>query len=196
MRSRHAVLLTPSKSLGLSQLLSRQQHASASPLAATLTGLPASVANKRLTVGLSPLDAAFTKNTGRGSDYGHPSVKNKPLSSLPRSVTQHLCASSSIFRTLFQVPYPASPLFAILAKTPGVWGYSSHFGTRALHSTRLSEGAFSSSRFEASSTGAVTISRTRSRSAGTSSLVSPLVSMVSCRCTVTFAGHSIQWPVR
>src|SRR5258708_4762560 len=64
MRPRHAVLLTPSKSLGLSQLLSRQHHASVSPLAATLMGLPASVANKRLTVGLSPLDATLTKNTG------------------------------------------------------------------------------------------------------------------------------------
>jgi hypothetical protein len=36
---------------------------------------------------------------------------------------------SPIFRTLFQVPYPASPLFATLTKTPGVWGYSSHFET-------------------------------------------------------------------
>src|SRR5438445_4755911 len=26
-------------------------------------------------------------------------------------------------------PYPASPLFAALTKTPGVWGYSSHLGT-------------------------------------------------------------------
>jgi len=34
-----------------------------------------------------------------------------------------------IFRRLFQVPYPVSPLFATLTKTPGVWGYSSHFGT-------------------------------------------------------------------
>src|SRR6267378_8417482 len=34
-----------------------------------------------------------------------------------------------ILRTLFQVPYPISPLLATLAKTPGVWGYSSHFGT-------------------------------------------------------------------
>jgi hypothetical protein len=33
------------------------------------------------------------------------------------------------FRTLFQVPYPASPFPATLTKTPGVWGYSSHFGT-------------------------------------------------------------------
>jgi hypothetical protein len=29
---------------------------------------------------------------------------------------------SPIFRTLFQVPYPVSPAFATLAKTPGVWG--------------------------------------------------------------------------
>jgi len=36
---------------------------------------------------------------------------------------------SSIFRTHFQVPYPVTPLFATLTKTPGVWGYSSHFGT-------------------------------------------------------------------
>jgi len=33
-----------------------------------------------------------------------------------------------ILRTLFQVPYPVSPAFATLAKTPGVCGYSSHFG--------------------------------------------------------------------
>src|SRR5260370_348646 len=33
------------------------------------------------------------------------------------------------FRTLFQVPYPVSPVFATLTKTPGVWGYSSHSGT-------------------------------------------------------------------
>ncbi len=37
---------------------------------------------------------------------------------------------SPIFRTLFQVPYPVSPLVATHTKTPGVWGYSSHFGTR------------------------------------------------------------------
>jgi hypothetical protein len=42
---------------------------------------------------------------------------------------------SPIFRTLFQVPYPASPLFATLTKTPGVWGYSSHFETVHASST-------------------------------------------------------------
>src|SRR5712664_2033374 len=38
-------------------------------------------------------------------------------------------APPPIFRTLFQVPYPATPLFAAHTKTPGVWGYSSHFGS-------------------------------------------------------------------
>ncbi len=37
-----------------------------SPSVATLFDLPASVANKRLTVWLSPLDATLTKNTGVG----------------------------------------------------------------------------------------------------------------------------------
>jgi hypothetical protein len=40
-----------------------------SPLAATLIDLPASVANKRLTVSLNPLDATLTKNAGRGASY-------------------------------------------------------------------------------------------------------------------------------
>src|SRR5260370_39329177 len=42
---------------------------SLSPLAATLMNLPASVANKRLTPRLSPLDATLTKNGGRGGSY-------------------------------------------------------------------------------------------------------------------------------
>ncbi len=48
------------------QLLSRRQPASISPLAATLMDLPASVANKRLTAWLSPLDATLTKKRGVG----------------------------------------------------------------------------------------------------------------------------------
>ncbi len=66
MRLRHAVLLTASKSSHPSELLSCQQRAAISPLAATLMNLPASVANKRLTAWLSPLAATLTKNTGRG----------------------------------------------------------------------------------------------------------------------------------
>src|SRR5260370_95615 len=48
------------------QLLSRRQPASLSPLAATLMDLLASVANKRLTAELNPLDATLTENRGVG----------------------------------------------------------------------------------------------------------------------------------
>ena len=60
------VLPSPPKSSHPRPLLSRQQHAPVSPLAATLMDLPASVANKRLTQKLSPLDSALTKNRGVG----------------------------------------------------------------------------------------------------------------------------------
>jgi len=62
----HAVLLTPTSSSHLSPLLSRQQLAPLTPLAATLMRFLASVANKRLTTGLSPLAATLTKNMGWG----------------------------------------------------------------------------------------------------------------------------------
>jgi hypothetical protein len=62
----HAVLLTPPKSSHLKSLLPRQHFASISPLAATLMDLLASVANKRLTAELNPLDATLTKNRGVG----------------------------------------------------------------------------------------------------------------------------------
>src|SRR6266478_1620958 len=67
MGARRVVLLTPSKSLYPIQLLSRQQPVSVSPLAATLMNLLASVANKRLTARLNPLDATLTKNRGMGA---------------------------------------------------------------------------------------------------------------------------------
>jgi len=67
MASRRAVLLTPSRSSHPTQLLSRQQDAPISSLAATLTDLPASVANKRLIRFLNLLDTTLTKNRGWGS---------------------------------------------------------------------------------------------------------------------------------
>ena len=66
MVARLAVTLTPPKSFHPSQSTSSQQPALVSPLAATLMDLPANVANKRLTVGLSYLDATLTKNRGVG----------------------------------------------------------------------------------------------------------------------------------
>jgi hypothetical protein len=61
------------------------------------------------------------------------STFNRRLSTSSMSlarVTDRCPLSPSIFRMLFQVPYPVSPAFAALTKTPGVWGYSSRFGTR------------------------------------------------------------------
>src|SRR6266849_970330 len=53
--------------------------------------------------------------------------------SLPMHLARYLVTSktnkpTSILRTLFQVPYPVSPVFATLTKTPGAWAYSSHSG--------------------------------------------------------------------
>src|SRR5882672_3738033 len=76
---------------------------------------------KRLTAGLSPLDATLTKNRGV-----HPSSqKFSPcecllVSSRPSSPQlSRLASLFPIFRILFQLPYPASLLFAALRKTAG-----------------------------------------------------------------------------
>ena len=73
---------------------------------------------------LNPYATIFYKNSGGAgpamlSTFNVPTCKRFNASS----------GGSPIFRTLFQVPYPASPLFATLTKTPGVWEYSSHSGT-------------------------------------------------------------------
>ena len=67
MLPRQVVLLTSSESYHPIQLPSRQRPAPLNPLAATLMDFHASVANKRLTPGLSPLAATLTKNRGVGS---------------------------------------------------------------------------------------------------------------------------------
>jgi len=45
------------------------------------------------------------------------------------ALSLHHSTLSPIFRIFFQVPYPVSPAFVTLAKTPGMWVYSSYFGT-------------------------------------------------------------------
>jgi hypothetical protein len=57
---------TPSTARHPRALLYRQHRAAISPLPATLTDHPASVANKRLTENLTPLDATLTKYRGLG----------------------------------------------------------------------------------------------------------------------------------
>src|SRR5438445_7722399 len=59
MLARQVVLLTSSEFFHRTQLPSRQQSTAVNPLAATLMDFPASVANRRLTPGLSPLDATL-----------------------------------------------------------------------------------------------------------------------------------------
>src|SRR6266852_3409694 len=69
---------------------------------------------------------------------GAPIMVNQVLetSRLPSSPAPCLCvfvaAPSSILRTLFQVPYPATPLFATLTKTAGVCPQNSQFGNAHL----------------------------------------------------------------
>src|SRR5258708_1803435 len=67
-----------------------------------------------------------------------------PLSSFALRLCLSVADPSSILRTHFQVPYPASPLFATLTKTAGVWGYSSHFGTGAIRMFHLLPGPLTS----------------------------------------------------
>src|SRR5713226_10783704 len=76
----------------------------------------------------------FRCNTYKKQGEGVPIMVNQVLeTSHPlSSATLRLCAPPSILRTHFQVPYPATPLFATLTKTPGAWGYSSHSGTPPL----------------------------------------------------------------
>ncbi len=111
MLARQVVLLTSSESFHPTQLPSRQQSTAVNPLAATLMDFPASVANKRLTSGLSPLDATLTKNRGWGSVI----VNQLPLfPTFKRACKRPLF---SIASTLSQVPYPVTPLLATLTKT-------------------------------------------------------------------------------
>ena len=62
----------PEESTRPTRLLSHLHFLRVSPLDATLMTSPASVANKRLTVELNPLDGTFTKNRGRGPPPVYP----------------------------------------------------------------------------------------------------------------------------
>jgi len=82
------------------------------------------------------IQARFAPNFFPLNSFADPHPLNPVTSILYKNIggqgvpaTFPLLSRSPIFRTLFQVPYPASPLFATLTKTTGVWGYSSHFGS-------------------------------------------------------------------
>jgi len=100
-----------------------------SPLAATLMHLPASVANKRLTALVSPLDATLTKNRGRGVlPTGH--AFQFPFWNSPRR-----CISALIFNH-FQDAHFSSPLFSHSCMEWGVWGCSQRSNIQTFHFKR------------------------------------------------------------
>src|SRR5882672_5655889 len=70
-------------------LLSRQQRVPVSPLAATLMDRLASVAYKRLTAGLTPLNATLTKNRGVEGVMVNQTSAERCLSRLSRSLVAH-----------------------------------------------------------------------------------------------------------
>ncbi len=83
-----------------------------SPLAATLTDLPASVANKRLTAWLSLLDATLTKKRGGGAFSANTALRQgegKPGIPKGRSLRAY---------PLFPIHYPLSMLLYILSSLP------------------------------------------------------------------------------
>src|SRR5712692_2314850 len=78
-----------------------------SPLAATLMDIPASVANKRLTARLNPLDATLTKI--RGGESPRPYIFNPLLCEPPaRGVYPDLSGRHSV---IFFHPLPYPPIF-------------------------------------------------------------------------------------
>jgi hypothetical protein len=129
MLALQVVLLTPSKSSHPLSLLSRQQTAPISPLAATLMDLHASVANKRLAVGLTPLDATLTKDRG---DPAFRRLDVQPITPL-LSITRHLSLfSSSPFNGLHTLPSSVSCKSCICRSYENCLVYTnkSHSGTQ------------------------------------------------------------------
>jgi hypothetical protein len=106
---------TPTKACNTIASLYRQHRAPLSPLPATFTDHPASAANKRLTVNLTPLDATLTKNRGRGAPY------------LSLRSTKIIPALS--FQSLTNCPFSIPFVLTFIHLMRGV-PTSSHIGTR------------------------------------------------------------------
>ncbi len=114
----HAILLTPPKS----------SHPSQSILSPTVRLHKSFSCN---TYG-SPRKCCKQKTYSKAKPFRCNTYKKQGAAGY--SPLPHGFPLSPVFRTLFQVPYLASLLFAILTKTPGVWWYSSQLGTRSSHS--------------------------------------------------------------
>src|SRR6266446_710760 len=141
MRPRHAVHLTPSVSLRLSQLPCYKQNEQSS--FHSPYSLPSSASCKSFSCNTyePPRKCCKQKAYDRAKSFSCNTYKKQgghilqpksfslasPFPDVSTCRRSHV--PSPILRTLFQVPYAASPVFATLTKTAGVWGYSSHFGT-------------------------------------------------------------------
>ncbi len=116
MRPRHAVLLTPSASSRAIAAPFCTDHCSLtavhyplSPLDATLMGSPASVANKRLTVWLNPLDATLTKNRGWGLQLSSGAASKLAPSTSRVSPYPYSYPYPLSFHTLAALSYTTAP---------------------------------------------------------------------------------------
>jgi hypothetical protein len=120
------VLLTPSKSFYPRPLLSCQQSVRAcpglrrvSPLSATLMDPLASVANKRLTPNLTPLDATLTKNRGvsRKRNLKALSLAHSFVALCINSVS-HLFCNQSLPHSFSKLPgcHPTIPILKLVAR--------------------------------------------------------------------------------
>ena len=120
---------------------------SLSPVAATLMDLRASVANKRLTAGLSPLDATLTKN--RGVPHFKPNIFLSPSASRRSDLQTSGCSSVSqnhpvYFLHLTDSPtqrtllnsFGINPLCTLFIATEGVPPRNSRLGLEMEHPTR------------------------------------------------------------
>src|SRR5713226_5329683 len=105
-------------------------------LASPLTHLESTLLQVFFLKNLKPFGINTYEKQGEGVviTVNHLLEPSHPLSSFALRLCVSVADPSSILRIHFQVPYPLSPLFATLTKTPGVWGYSSHFGTRCAQS--------------------------------------------------------------
>src|SRR5207245_3997967 len=92
---------------------------------------PQVLQTKDLRAWLSPLDATLTKNQGGGVAImvNQALETSHPPSSSPPGLRTSVADPTSILRAHFQVPYPATPLFATLTKTAGVCTNNSHSRT-------------------------------------------------------------------
>ena len=130
MLARQVVLLTSSESFHPTQLPSRQQYTPATPLAAALIDFPASVADKRLTAWLSPLDATLTKNRGEGvlSVNQLPAGFNVPTCNSHSGTQSPLCTAIVLalsFHSLTNCPFSIPFVLTFMHRMGGVWGAAS-----------------------------------------------------------------------